>query len=115
VSAPYFGTMKKLMLAAAFVLAACGPVMGDPCTVNTECGPGVCLNQAFAPGGMCSLTCTPGGKTCPSGSTCVSGVIASDTPGCLKSCSKDADCRSGYVCRTEHDSLTKVCIGTAGL
>ena len=107
--------MKKLVLLAALSLIGCGPVVGDPCTVNTECGPGVCLNQAFAPGGMCSLACAVGGKVCPGGSICVTGVIDGDTSGCLKSCAKDTDCRGGYVCRVEHESLTKVCIGTAGL
>ncbi len=96
----------------ALGLTACGPVVGDPCTVNTECGAGVCLNRDFAPGGLCTVTC---GAACPAGSTCVTHVIDGDTAGCLHSCAKDADCRTGYVCRVERDSLTKVCVGTSGV
>lgn len=97
-------------------LCACGPIIGDPCTVNTECGPGVCLNRDFAPGGLCSVVCTPGNQnSCPAGSVCVTGVVDGDTPGCLKSCASDRDCRAGYVCRTERQSTTPVCIGPDGL
>lgn len=106
---------RLLCVFGVVLLAGCGPVMGDACTVNTDCGPGVCLNRDFAPGGLCSLTCTPGGPACPAGSTCVTGVIDGDTAGCLRSCTQDTDCRTGYVCRVERESLTKVCIGTAGL
>jgi hypothetical protein len=107
--------LRVLVGALALGLTACGPVIGDACTVNTDCGPGVCLNRAFAPGGMCSLACTVGGAACPAGSTCVRDVITGDTAGCLKSCTQDRDCRDGYVCRVERESLTKICVGTAGL
>lgn len=108
--------MTRLTFAlATLLLTACGPVIGDPCTVNTDCGSAVCMNKSFAPGGLCSLACTVGGTACPAGSTCVKGVIDGDTPGCLRTCTKDEECRSGYVCRVENDSLAKVCVGTAGL
>jgi len=107
---------RALPFLAALTLFACGPVIGDPCTVNTECGPGVCVNRGFAPGGLCSLVCLRGATdACPAGSVCVTGVIDGDTAGCLRSCNEDRDCRSGYVCRTERQSTTKVCIGTDGL
>ena len=94
-------------------LSACAPIIGDACTVNTECGKGVCIQASFAPGGLCSLNCNA--AACPAGSTCVTHVIDSDTAGCLLSCTKDEDCRSGYVCRVERDSMTKVCVGTSGV
>lgn len=105
--------LGMLLLCAG--LFACGPVMGDPCTVNTECGPGVCLNRDFTPGGACSLACTVGGPACPAGSVCVDRAISRDAAGCLRSCTQDADCRTGYVCRVERESATKVCVGTSGI
>ncbi|MFT3706623.1 MAG: hypothetical protein QM817_03050 [Archangium sp.] len=106
---------RTLLLLALGTLTACGPIIGDPCTVNTECGKGVCLNAAFAPGGVCSLACTVGGPACPAGSVCVTHVIDTDTPGCLRTCARDSDCREGYVCRVERESATPVCVGTAGV
>jgi hypothetical protein len=101
-----------LALTILCFVAGCGPVIGDACTVNTECGAGVCLNHSFAPGGLCSVVCKVGSaNTCPSGSICVAGTVDGDTAGCLHSCARDADCRSGYVCREVHDSITKVCVG----
>lgn len=97
----------------ALALVGCGAVIGDPCTVNTECGPGVCLNRDFAPGGLCSLVCTVGGAACPAGSACIAGAVDRDTAGCLLSCAKDADCRTGYLCREESGS--RVCVGPSGL
>lgn len=105
---------RALGLLALVVMTGCGPVVGDPCTVATECGKGVCLTQPFAPGGLCSVVCSDT-VACPNGSTCVSHAISSDTPGCMKSCNADTDCRTGYVCRVERDSSTKVCVGTAGV
>lgn len=109
--------MTRLLAALAVLgLTACGPVIGDPCTVNPECGPGVCLNRGFAPGGLCSLVCTPGAaNSCPAGSVCVTNVVDGDTAGCMRSCAEDKDCRSGYVCRSERQSATKICIGPDGL
>jgi hypothetical protein len=108
--------MKRLFgLVVVVVLSGCGPVIGDPCTVASECGKGVCLTAPFAPGGLCSLMCTVDGAACPAGSTCVTHAISADTAGCMKSCTADADCRAGYVCRVEQNSATKVCVGTAGV
>ena len=107
--------MRPLLLLLTLALTGCGPVVGDPCTVASQCAQGVCVNGPFAPGGLCSLTCTVGGAACPAGSTCVMGVIAADVAGCLHRCAADADCRAGYVCRTEKDSMTKVCVGPAGI
>lgn len=107
---------RLLLVLMLLGLSACGPVIGDACTVNTECGPGVCVNRGFAPGGLCSLACSPGAaNACPVGSTCVTGVIDGDTAGCLLSCNSDKDCRAGYVCRSERQSATKICVGPDGL
>ncbi len=105
--------IRLLTFVMALSLFACGPVVGDPCTVASDCGPGVCLNRDFSPGGLCTLTCTVGGTACPAGSACVSRVIDNDTAGCLRLCTKDADCRGGYTCRTENGN--SVCLGPGGL
>ena len=105
--------IRVLLVVASLGLAACGPVIGDPCTVNTDCGPGVCLNRDFAPGGMCSKACTVGGAACPAGSVCVETAVSRDVPGCMLTCAKDADCRTGYQCKTEGGH--SICIGPAGL
>lgn len=108
--------MRIWIRVLAFVcLAGCGPVIGDPCTVNTECGPGVCLNRDFAPGGLCSLVCTVGGSACPAGSVCVTRAVDGDTAGCMRSCEKAADCRDGYECRVERESMTRVCVAAVGI
>ena len=95
----------------ALLLAGCGPTMGDPCTTNKECGPGVCLQRDFTPGGYCSLGC----GSCPTGSVCVKEALGKDTPGCMRSCLKQSDCRDGYVCRLERDSETAICVGPQGI
>lgn len=104
---------RLLVLLMSLGLSACGPIVGDPCTVASECGPGVCLNRDSAPGGLCSLACTVGGAACPAGSACVPRAIDGDTAGCLRTCAKDSDCRSGYTCRTEDGH--PVCLGPGGL
>jgi hypothetical protein len=105
--------IRVLLVVASLGLSACGPVIGDPCTVNTECGQGVCLNRDFAPGGMCSKACVVGGAACPAGSVCVDTAISRDAAGCMLTCTKDADCRTGYLCKTEGGN--SICIGPAGL
>lgn len=104
----------RIPLWAVIICVGCGPVVGDPCTVNTQCGPGVCLNRDFAPGGMCSLVCASNAQ-CPAGSVCVADAVDRTTSGCLLSCLQDSDCRSGYVCRVERESSTKVCVGSSGI
>lgn len=114
--------MRQLAFVTLLCLFGCGPVIGDPCTVATECGPGVCLNRDFAPGGLCTRACTMGqANTCPAGSTCVEAVIDADTPGCLLNCARDADCRSGYSCRSEGEGglrphgIVSACLGPGQL
>jgi hypothetical protein len=104
-----------LPLALLSCLSGCGAIIGDPCTTERDCGPGVCLNRDFAPGGYCSLRCTRGGPVCPAGSVCVESALSRDTAGCMRSCRTSADCRAGYVCKTERDSPTPICIGPEGI
>ncbi|MDP2272931.1 MAG: hypothetical protein Q8N23_26875 [Archangium sp.] len=105
--------IRLLTFVMSLGLFACGPVIGDPCTVSSDCGPGFCLNEAFAPGGLCTITCTGLGGVCPAGSVCIPDAIDADTSGCLASCTKDSDCRSGYTCRTEYGN--RVCLGPGTL
>lgn len=108
--------MKKLsaLVLLAF-MTACGPTVGDACTTSSDCGPGTCLNRAWAPGGYCTTGCNLDNDLCPSGTTCVRGAIDGDLAGCMRSCQRDTDCRAGYQCRTERNSLTPVCVANAGL
>jgi hypothetical protein len=106
---------RRLSLAAlALALGACGPTVGDPCSSDAACGPGVCLIKDYAPGGLCSRACVVGGAPCPLGSTCVEDAITRGEPGCLKTCARQSDCRDGYVCKDEKASATPVCIGPTG-
>ena len=99
----------------ALLLSGCGPTIGDACTQARDCGAGACVQQDHTPGGACSLACTVEGDDCPSGTTCVRDAIAHGQPGCLKSCTRQADCRDTYVCRVEQGSETPVCVGPSGI
>lgn len=106
-----FGT-----LALVFAFSGCGPTVGDPCTTARECGNNICLNAAGQPGGYCTQTCKlDDGRSCPSGTLCVRDGASRDNPSCFRICRSAADCRTGYVCRTEKDSPSPVCIGPAGI
>ncbi len=108
--------MRRLLCALPFLLAACGPTVGDPCTVAKECGPGLCVNRSFAPGGYCTQACTLGAaNACPAGTVCVADAIGRDSPGCMRSCSHQRECREGYVCQVEKDSATPICVGPQGI
>ena len=110
--------MKRtlLLVVAAASLAACGPTVGDPCTVPADCGGQICITRSYAPGGYCSRACTVTDATsCPAGTTCIRDGIARDTAGCFRTCRIQADCRSGYLCQLVHDNAQSVCVGPDGL
>ncbi|MBS1148646.1 MAG: Extracellular serine protease [Myxococcaceae bacterium] len=109
-------TSLAIAVVLSSLLAGCGPTIGDPCTTNSECGPGViCLNKDFSPGGYCTLACKveDPNTTCPTGSTCVRDALARNAPACFRTCSRAADCRNGYVCRTVNGSVS-ICVGAVG-
>lgn len=95
------------------VFAGCGATIGDACTTSRDCGSGQCLNRDFTPGGYCSVGCSDRG--CPAGSVCVEDAIGRDVSGCLRSCRSNAECREGYLCKTEKNSSTPVCVGPEGV
>jgi hypothetical protein len=33
----------------------------------------------------------------------------------MRTCVTDKDCRAGYVCKSEKDSLTTICVGPEGI
>jgi hypothetical protein len=99
-----------LLLLGAF---ACQPKIGDSCTSASDCsvqGDRTC--DTTFPGGYCTqFNC--GAGTCPDDATCIGfQSLLSLAPECadlqarprlersvcLRSCSKDSDCRGGYQC-----------------
>jgi hypothetical protein len=100
-----------LGVAAALALAACGPTVGDACTINGDCGNGLCLQGANAPGGYCSLACQGnGGGDCPNGTACVSDGTQGNAGHCRRTCATSDDCRTGYSC-TGTQGSDRVCTG----
>lgn len=106
--------MRALVACALALLSACGATIGDACTTSRDCGSGLCLNRDFTPGGYCSLGCRAG-ETCPAGSLCVEDAVGRSAWGCLRTCRSSADCRDGYVCKTEKSSSSPVCVGPEGI
>lgn len=97
-------------------LVGCGPTIGDPCTTNTDCGPGVlCINKDYSPGGYCTISCKlqEPNDTCPTGSTCVKDGLGRNTAACFRMCNRQTDCRNGYACRPVNGSVN-ICVGAAG-
>jgi hypothetical protein len=97
------------------LLAACGPTIGDACTVDKDCANGTCVNRDYTPGGYCSLTCSTAIDACPVGTQCVANAITRNGAGCMRTCKADKDCRTGYVCLVQQGSALKVCVGPAGI
>lgn len=98
----------------ALFATGCGPTIGDPCTTDSDCGDGLCVNESWAPGGYCSRRCgaTADKPECPRGSVCVPGSLNLSDSACFLSCDKTEDCRSGYTCSAELVSEQRVCEGT---
>ena len=107
--------IRALLLGGMLLLAlGCQPQIGDDCIRDRDCsqlGDRIC--DTTQPGGYCTqFNCNP--TNCPQDeSVCVAfGNRPSSVPGCdntgrpspyvrnfcMKTCSKDDDCRDGYVC-----------------
>ena len=78
--------------------------IGTLCSTTNDCGSdprSACNTEAGDnfPGGYCGMEPCDDVQVCPPGGTCVSQPH--ETPGCWKSCTKDAECRTkeGYVCQ----------------
>jgi hypothetical protein len=79
--------------------------IGSRCTTTTDCGTdsrSACQTEAGDgyPGGYCFMEPCDDIQTCPPGATCV--ALGSETPGCFKSCTIDADCVRSPASATEH-------------
>jgi hypothetical protein len=106
-------TMRSALgvAAALAVLSACGPTVGDACTTDGDCGHGICLQGAGAPGGYCTVACQGNGSgTCPNGSTCASDPGPGGASHCRLTCTTDQGCRTGYTC-TGAQGNARVCLG----
>lgn len=99
------------LLVALSALAGCKPQIGDDCSVSTDCSNvGDRLCDTTQPGGYCTIfNCEPG--TCPDEAVCVafktSLSLSCPSPQgaerlrrtfCMRNCSDDSDCRTGYRC-----------------
>ena len=109
---------RTIWLAASLgliaVTAGCGPTIGDACTTNADCLGKVCLGTEYAPGGYCSQSCMmTGTSTCPTGTACVADALGKDSPGCMRSCTTNAECRTGYVCSNKKAATSSYCVGPA--
>ncbi|MEO7331120.1 MAG: hypothetical protein ABI193_21265 [Minicystis sp.] len=78
--------------------------IGGSCVTTIDCGSdsrSACLTEAGDnyPGGYCAMEPCDDVQVCSPGGTCVSQPH--ETPGCLKTCAVDKDCRTteGYVCQ----------------
>lgn len=82
---------------SVLTLAACAPEVGDECATSAECGTvGFC--DTSSPGGYCTQTpCET--NSCPDESVCV--PFENDQTYCMRRCSNNGDCRSGYTCRDD--------------
>lgn len=102
-----------LVAIAAILTVACEPEIGDSCVTAADCTSStdrIC--DATQPGGYCTLfNCEPDG--CPEEAACVAfrtfegeAAACRDDQGgsrlqrtfCMRRCSTDSDCRSGYAC-----------------
>lgn len=84
-------------LAAASALGACAPIVGDACEDQTDCGQRLYCELAM-PGGYCtSRNCAT--NPCPDEGVCIR--FNADVSYCMKPCTSEADCRSGYACVTD--------------
>ena len=86
--------LLTLLLAGLLLLAGCAKEIGDDCSSALDCESGQICDRSL-PGGYCTVApCEP--DTCPAEAVCV------DYPPflsyCMKSCSRDDDCRSDYIC-----------------
>ncbi len=74
-------------------------LVGEACTLSTQCMDGTCYTVTPFTGGYCSKQCTSQGD-CPSGSLCGRNPSGSGSI-CLATCASAGSatgCRTGYVC-----------------
>jgi len=94
-------------------LAGCAAEIGDSCVLSTDCsetGDRIC--DKTQPNGYCTIVnCEP--DTCPGEAACIGFRQAPSTANvcesatelrtlrtfCMRKCSNDGDCRSGYECQ----------------
>jgi hypothetical protein len=107
--------LRLAFLAASLAtLAGCTPEIGDKCILSTDCSTrGDRLCDTSQPDGYCTqFNCSK--NSCPDDAACVlfnasiNGCGYDDRSGpygsrvarafCVKSCGRDSDCRSGYIC-----------------
>ncbi|MGA9525925.1 MAG: hypothetical protein WBV82_30980 [Myxococcaceae bacterium] len=105
-----------VLAVAVATLGSCAATVGDPCTTPSDCGSGLCLNQASTPGGYCTQQClVTNPESCPSGTVCIRTDAEPLNAVCLRECQRDDDCREGYTCRQDEGWPRRVCMGPGEL
>ncbi len=102
-----------LLVLLPLALAGCAAEIGDSCVLSTDCsetGDRICDDTQ--PNGYCTIVnCEP--DSCPSEAACIGFRDAPSTTNvcesatdlrtlrtfCMRKCSNDGDCRSGYECQ----------------
>jgi len=79
--------------------------IGKPCAGDADCASGSCITDAKWPGGYCTVR---GCGECGPDADC-SGRSGIGAKGCFKKCNGPADCRAGYHCCPDANSV-KVCV-----
>ena len=89
----------RILLFSCIALAACAPELGDGCADSLECAlDGTRICDSTQPGGYCLI---PGCRAdeCPEEGVCVAfGRDELARTFCMRHCSGDGDCRTGYEC-----------------
>lgn len=107
--------MKVRGLLLLFAVIACGPTVGDPCTLPKDCLGKLCLSVGL-PDGYCSTSCViENPNACPAGSLCIADGASVGTNACFRLCATERDCRAGYLCQQARGSQAAVCVGPGGL
>lgn len=106
------GFLARMLVVAALGVLGCQPKIGDSCNLGTDCsesGDRICDDTV--PGGYCTTpNCEP--DACPEEAACIgfrqspSSLGVCSDPNqmrtlrtfCMRRCSNDGDCRSGYAC-----------------
>ncbi len=93
------GRVSGTLLAAVLVTitCACGPVVGDTCERDTDCGTDLRCDLS-TPDGYCTLSPCRTGE-CPVEAVCID--FGAEATFCMRTCGDGEECREGLTCRDD--------------